>query len=179
MAIVTSCSDFRVQEEELSHYFQLFPLYLPWSNGARCHDLSFLIYSFKPAFSLSSFTLIKRFFSSSSLSAIRVISSTYLRLLMFLLPILIPACNSSSLAFLMMCSEYRLSKQWQQTALSYSFLSLEPSSFSTEGSNCYFLTCIQVSQETGKMVWYSHLFKSFPQFVMIHTIKGFRVVSEI
>ena len=66
--------------------------------------------SFYAAFSLSSLTLIKKFFSSSSLSAIRVVSSTYLRLLMFLLPILIPACNSSSLAFLMMCSAYRLNK---------------------------------------------------------------------
>ena len=37
---------------------------------------------------------------------------------------------------------------------------------------------MQVSQETGKMVWYSHLFKSFPQFVMIHTVKGFSVVNE-
>ena len=41
-----------------------------------------------------------------------------------------------------------------------------------------FLTSIQVSQETGKMVRYSHLFKSFPQFVMIHIVKGFSVVDE-
>ena len=65
----------------------------------------------KPALSLSSFTLIKRLFISSSISVLRVVSSAYLRLLMFLLPILIPACNSSSLAFLMMCSVYRLNKQ--------------------------------------------------------------------
>ena len=45
-------------------------------------------------------------------------------------------------------------------------------------SNCCFLTCIQVSQEEGKVVWYSHLFKNFPQFVVIHTVKGFRVVNE-
>ena len=38
--------------------------------------------------------------------------------------------------------------------------------------------CIQVSQETGKVVWYSHLFKSFPQFVMTHTVKGFSVVDK-
>ena len=60
--------------------------------------------SFKPAFSLSSFTFIKRLFSASSLSVINVVPSTYLRLLIFLLAILIPACGSSSLAFLMMCS---------------------------------------------------------------------------
>ena len=70
-----------------------------------------VIFSVKPALSLSSFTLIKRVFSSFSLSAIRVVSSTCLRLLMFLQPILSPACNSSNLAFLMMCSEYRLNKQ--------------------------------------------------------------------
>ena len=46
------------------------------------------------------------------------------------------------------------------------------------GSNCCFLTCIQVSQETGKVIWYSHLLKNFPQFVVIHTIKGFSVINE-
>ena len=72
--------------------------------------LVFLIFSFKLALSLSSFTLNKRLLSSSSLSD-RVVSSAYLRLLMFLLPILIPTCNSSGLAFLMMCSAYTLNKQ--------------------------------------------------------------------
>ena len=69
------------------------------------------MFSFKLALLLSSFTLIKKLFSSSSLSAIRVVSSAYLRLLIFLLPILIPSCNSSSQAWLMMCSVYRLNKQ--------------------------------------------------------------------
>ena len=46
------------------------------------------------------------------------------------------------------------------------------------GSNCYFLTCIEVSQEAGKVVWYPHLFKNFPQFVVIHTVKGLSVVNE-
>ena len=73
--------------------------------------LVFLIFTFKQALFLSTFTLIKRFFSSSLLFVIRVVSSAYLRLLMFLLPILIPACNSSSLAYLMMCSVYALNKQ--------------------------------------------------------------------
>ena len=41
-----------------------------------------------------------------------------------------------------------------------------------------YLTCIRVSQEAGQVVWYSHLLKNFPQFVVIHTIKGFGVVSE-
>ena len=69
------------------------------------------IFSLKPVLSLSSFTLIKQLFSSSSLSIITVVSSICLRLLMFLPPILIPAYHSSSLAFLIMCSAYRLNKQ--------------------------------------------------------------------
>ena len=46
------------------------------------------------------------------------------------------------------------------------------------GSNFCFLTCIQVSQEAGQVVWYSHLFQNFPQFVVIHTVKGFGVVNK-
>ena len=99
---------------------------------------------------------------SSSLSAIRVVSSVYLRLLIFLPAILIPACDSSSPEFLFM----------------YSFPSFEPVCCSMFDFNCCFLTCIQVSQETGKVVWYSHLLKNFPQFVVIHTVKGFKVVNE-
>ena len=70
----------------------------------------FWMLNFKPTFSLSSYTFIKRLFSSSSLSTIRVVSSAYLRLLIFLLAILIPACVSSSPAFLMMYSAYKLNK---------------------------------------------------------------------
>ena len=46
------------------------------------------------------------------------------------------------------------------------------------GYNCCFLTCIQISQEAGKVVWYSHLLKNFPQFVVTHTVKSFSMVSE-
>ena len=70
--------------------------------------LVFWMLSFKPAFSLSSFTFIKRLFSSSSLSAIRVVSSAYLRWLIFLPAILIPAFASSSSAFHMMYTAYKL-----------------------------------------------------------------------
>ena len=45
-------------------------------------------------------------------------------------------------------------------------------------SNCCFLTCIQVSQEAGQVVWYSHLFQNFPQFTVTHTVKGFGIVNE-
>ena len=46
------------------------------------------------------------------------------------------------------------------------------------GSNCCFLTCMQISQEAGKLVWYSYLLKNFLQFVVVHTVKGFSIVSE-
>ena len=45
-------------------------------------------------------------------------------------------------------------------------------------SNCCFLTCIQISQKAGQVVWYSHLLNNFPQFVVIHTVKGFGVVNK-
>ena len=45
-------------------------------------------------------------------------------------------------------------------------------------SNCCFLTCIQVSQEARQVVWYSHLFQNFPQFIVIHTVEGFGVVNK-
>ena len=83
-------------QNKVWHCFHSFPIYFPWSDGTRGHDLSFLRLSFKPTFSLSSFTFIKRLFSSSSLSAVRVVSSAYLGILIFLLEILIPACASSS-----------------------------------------------------------------------------------
>ena len=60
----------------------------------------------------------------------------------------------------------------------YSLPNFEPLAFSMSSSNCCFLTCIQISQEASEVVWYSHLFKNFPQFIVIHTLKGFGVVNE-
>ena len=111
MAAVTICSDFEAQENKICHCFHCFPIYLLWSDGTGCHDLHFWICSIKPVFSLSSFTFIRKLFSSSSLSAIKVVSSAYLRLLIFPPAILILACASSSLAFHMMYSAYKLNKQ--------------------------------------------------------------------
>ena len=75
----------------------------------------FWMLNFKPTFSLSSYTFIRRLFSSSSLSSIRVVSFAYLRLLMFLLTIFISACASSSTAFHMMYSVYKLNRQGDST----------------------------------------------------------------
>ena len=74
MAAVTICSDLRAQEKESCHYFHLFPSICHEVMGPDAMILVFLILSFKAALSLSSFTLINRLFSSSSLSAIRVLS---------------------------------------------------------------------------------------------------------
>ena len=60
----------------------------------------------------------------------------------------------------------------------FSFPNLEPVCCSMSGSNCCFLTCIQICQEAGKVVWHSHLFKNFPQFLVIHTVKDFGVVNK-
>ena len=59
-----------------------------------------------------------------------------------------------------------------------SFPDLEPVCCYMSSFNCYFLTCLQISQEVGKVVWYSHLFQNFPQFVVIHTVKGFVIVNK-
>ena len=84
-----------LEPKKIQSLFPLCPHYLPWSDGIGCHISVFWMLSFKPAFSLSSFTFIKMLFSSSSFSAIRVVVSAYLRLLIFLPAILIPACASS------------------------------------------------------------------------------------
>ena len=60
----------------------------------------------------------------------------------------------------------------------YLFPELEPVCCSMSSSNFCFLTCIHISQEAGKVVWYSHLFQNFPQFVVIHTVKGFGIVNK-
>ena len=209
--------------------------------GLDATILVFWMLNFKSTFSLSSFTLIKTLFSSSSLSALRVVSSAYLRLLLFLPSILIPACDSSNPAFLIMYSAYvaQLIKNlpamqdWTQVSgldpwvgrspgegkgypLQYSGLEYSMdyivhgitkswrrlsnfhfhSAYKLEKHNdntqpCYIafpifnqsvVPCLiltgaswptyQASQETGKVVLY------FPQFVVIHTVKGFSIVSE-
>ena len=106
MAAITICSDFGAQGNKVCPCFHCFPIYLPRSDGTGCHDLSFLNAEFEASVSLSSFIFIKRLFSPSSLSAIRVVSSAYLRLLIFLLAILILGCASSIPAFHVMYSAY-------------------------------------------------------------------------
>ena len=112
MAAVTVHCDFGAQENKICNCFYFFPFFLPRSDGTGCHDLCFLNVEFEASFFTLRFHLYKKkLFSSSSLSAIRVISSAYLRLLIFLPAILIPPCDSSSLSFHVMYSAYKLNKQ--------------------------------------------------------------------
>ena len=134
--------------------------------------------SFKPTFSLSSFTFIKRLFSSSSLPAFSVVSSAYLRLLVFLQTILTLACASPSLAFHMMYSAYELNKQgdnvlpwrtpfliWNQTVV--------PRPVLTVASWPAFSFLRRQVRWSGIPISL-RIFK----FVVIHTLKGFSVVNE-
>ena len=136
MVAVIHCSDFGAQENKIFHCFHLISRVrsLPavtWEpkkiksvtvstfSLSICHEVMgpdatifvFWMLNFKPAFSFSPFTFVKRHSSSSSLSAIRVISFAYLRLLIFLLALLIPSCDLSSLAFCLMYSAYKLNNQ--------------------------------------------------------------------
>ena len=104
MAAVTIWSDFGAPQKKSAIISTVIPSTGHELMGPDAMILVFWMLSFKPAFSL--FYFIKRFFSSSLLSAITVVSSAYLRLLIFLPAILIPVCASSSPAFLMMYSAY-------------------------------------------------------------------------
>ena len=73
---------------------------------------------------------------------------------------------------------YTTGLSWEYVELTYSFPNLEPVCCSMSGSNCCFLTCIQIFQEAGKVVWYFYLLKTFPQFVVIHMVKGFGIVNK-
>ena len=110
MPAVTVCIDFEAQENKISVSVVSRSIRHKVIGPDAMIFVSCML-SFKPAFSLSSFTFIKRLFSFSLLSAIRVVSSAYLRLLTFLPASLIPGCASSSPAFRTMYSAYKLNKQ--------------------------------------------------------------------
>ena len=111
MAPITIFIDFGAPQNKVFHCFHYFPCICHEVMGPEAMILVFWMLSFKPTFSLSSFTFIKRLISSSLLSYRRVVLFEYLRLLIFLPAILIPACASSSPACLMKYSAYKLNKQ--------------------------------------------------------------------
>ena len=129
-------------------------------------------------FSLSSFTLIKKLFSSSSLSAIRVAPCAYLRLLIFSQHSWLQLDSSSPPFHNMYCAQ-KLNKQSDNVQPRHTTLHQFWTTSLFHVQFCCFLIYIQVSQEAGKVVWYSPLFKNFPQFVVIHPVKGFSIVSEL
>ena len=140
--------------------------------------LVFWMLSFKPTFSLSSFTFFKRLFSSSSLSAIRVVSSAYLRLLIFLPAILIPACASSSLVFLMMYSACKLNKQGDN---------IQPwlTPFSIQNQSVVPCPVLTVASWPAYSLLKRHIrWSGIPisqrifQFIVIHTVKVFGIVIK-
>ena len=132
-----------------------------------------------PAFSLFSFTFIRRLFSFTFFfchkGSVICISEV--------IDITLGSLDSSQcfiqpdISHDVLCIEVK-SAGWQYTALSYSFPNLERIHCSMSGSNCCFLTIIQISQETGKMIWYFLLFKNFLQLVVIQKIKVFSIVNE-
>ena len=111
MAAVTICSDFGAQKIKSVTLSTVSPSISHEVMGPDAMILVFWTLNVHPPFSLSSYTLIKRLFSSSWFSAIRVVPYEYLRLLIFLLTILITACASSSPAFLMVYPAYKVNKQ--------------------------------------------------------------------
>ena len=146
-----------------------------------CHEvmrpgatiLVFWMLNFKPAFLLSSFILFKRLFSSSSCSSTRVVLTAYVRLMIFLLAVLIPICDSSSPAFCMMYS--KLNKQGDN---------IQPwlTPFPILNQSVVYPVLTAASWPAykflGRQVSYSSLFKNFPQFAVIHTFKSFSIVSK-
>ena len=135
------------------------------------------MFSFKPSFSLPSFTFIKRFFRYFSLSAIGVVSFGYLRFLIFLPQLWYQLVIHPVHHFTWYTLRKSYKARWQYTDLLYSFPNFQLVCCFMSGSNCCFLIHIQVSQETGKGVSYSHILKNFP-VCCDHRIKVSSVVNE-
>ena len=177
MAAVTICSDFGAQENKVCHCFPLFPhLFamkwwdqIPWSSFFECWALSQLFHS--PLSPSSGGSLIP-------LCTIRVVSSAYLRLLIFLPSTFIPTCASSSLAFCVMYSAYMLNKQGdniQPCCIPFPVLNqcIVPCSVLTVASwSAYRFLRRQVEWS------YIPISLRIFQFVVIHPVKGFSEVNE-
>ena len=178
MAAVTICRDCGAPQIELVTVSIVSPSICHEVMGPDAMILVFWMLNLNPTFSLSSFTLINRLFSSSSLAAIRVVSSAYMRLLIFRPAILIPACASSSLAFCMMYPAYKLNKQGDN---------IQPSHTSSPIWNQSLVPCPVLTVTSwpayrllrGQVRWSGiPLLKNFPQFLMIPTVKGFGIVNK-
>ena len=175
----TNYSDFGNQENKV-YYCVCFPFYLPWSEYAviliffffLCWALSQLFQS--PLSPSTRDSFVPLCFLPYGWCHLHIWGYWY-----FSREILIPACDSSSPAFCMMYSAYKLNKQGDDIQPWHTpFPILYQSVGSISCSNCCFLTCIQLSQEAGDIMWHSHILKNFPQFVVIHTVEAFSIVKE-
>ena len=166
MAAVTIWSDFEAEENKICHCFHFPTSICHEVMGLDAMILVFWMLHFKSSFSLSSFILIKRLFSSS-LSAIRVVSSEYLRLLIFLPAILISIYASSSLAFCVMYSAYKLNKQgvWNKSVVPCPVLTVA------------FWPAYRLLRRQVRWSGISISFRIF-QFIVSHTVKGFGIVNQ-
>ena len=164
MAAITICSDFGA-EEEICHYFHLFPLYLRGSNGAKCYDLSFFFFFL--------YVVLSWLFHSppSPTSEGFLVPLPFLPLECYH-PHTWGGCCFSHPSWFQLgthpaqhfsCALSVQVKQtgWKKSSLWYSFLDLEPISCSIRSPNYCFLIHTQVSQETGKMVWHSISLRAF------------------
>ena len=139
---------------------------MPWASFFECWVLSHLLHS--PLSPSSRGSLVPPHFLPLKWYHLHILR------LLFLLAVLIPACVSPTPAFHMMYSAYKLNKQVTVYSLDVLLFNFEPVCCPV----CCFLSCIHISQEAGKVIWYSCLMKNFPQFVMIHTVKCFSIVNE-
>ena len=147
MAAVTICSDFGAQKNKVWHCFHCFPIYLPWSDGTMI--FVFWTLSFKPTFSLFSFTFVKRLFSSSLLSAIRVVSiclglclnSTFVVAMQVFYFVCVCVCVVNGIAFLIWFLDCSLLVY--RNAINFCILILYPSTLlnSCISFNRFFCVC--------------------------------------
>ena len=165
MAAITICSIFGAQEEKICQCF-----YFLYSIYHEVLGLDAMILCLNAKFQASFFfTFLFHLhqealsLSSSSLSTLRMVSSAYLRLLVYLLEFCLPACDSSGPTFCMMYPAYKLNKQDDnRKPWCTPFPTLKPAYCSMSSSNCCFLTSIQVSEERGKVFYFFYLFQNFP-----------------
>ena len=178
MSAVTICSNLGALQNKVSHCFHFYSSICHEVMGLDIMILVFWMFSFKPAFSLSSFTFIRKLFSFSSFCTIRAVSSAYLRLLIFLLEILIPVYASSSPVFSMMYSAYKLNKQGDNIQPWHTPFPIWNQSIVP----CPILTVASwpAYRLLRRQVRWSGIPISFriSQFVVIHTDKGFSIANE-
>ena len=170
-----------LEPNKIKSLFPFFPHPLTYHEVIVSDAMIFIfwMFSFKSGFSLSSFTFIKRLFSSCSLSAIRMVAYVYLRLLIFLLAILNPVCESSNQTFYMVYSVQQLNKQddniqpWCTPFLSQFLKQMVPCSVVTVASWPEYRFLRRQLRWSGIPIS-----MNFPQFVVIHTVKGFCILNE-